>query len=289
MQNSNFGAPRPSRLAGPSWRIAGRLLLVLVSVLGFGALLAAADGMRMASLPVTPLEPLAQTRDLLADGQQEPPVSDGARVRVEGFLRGEPPTRGRFRNYALQKLSITHLEHRVAGSRYSRTRYTDATEQQTPRLWLYVDQLELGVPQPRVEVRLPRLWDGEQLLMPSIRGTVGDAGTIPNNVFEDLTYQNENLGHQHGAVQPGQDWELWTVPNNTRVTVVATARRDNGRTVLEIERGLGCALSPDPWQQMTADARSKALGQLTLAVICLSPLAWKGWKWARRRRLAAST
>lgn len=289
MRNSNGVSgkylPSPELKGQPPgliWKILGRAALVLVSLLGLAGLISAFEASRMAMLPVTPLEPLAQTRDVLAEGGQAPPVRDGTRVRVEGFLRAEPPLAGRAQTYALQKLQVTHLEHRVLGGRTSRTRYTDAVEQETPRLWLYPDDVELPMERPRVEVRLPRLWDGEQLLISPILGQVTDAGTIPNNVFAELTFKNEKV-----QPQPGQDWELWSIRQNTRVTAVAKARLDTGRVLLDIERGVDCALSPDPWEKMRSAARRNALGQLALGLVCLLPLAWKGWKWIRRRRPAS--
>lgn len=278
--------PRPGRALGLFWKVIGRVVLVLVSLFGLGGLFGAAQAVRMARLPVTPLAPLTRTVDLsLSTHQvQPPPIQDETVVRVEGFLRAEPPLGNNAGEYALQKLHVTHIERRLVGGRYSSTRTTDALSQETPRLWLYEDDVEAPAARPGVEVKLPELWDGEQLLITPVVGEVGEAGTIPNNVFAQLTHKNQRV-----SPQPGQEWELWTIRQNSRVTVVATARLDTGRVLLELERGTGCALSPDPWDKMTGGARKAALGQLVIGAICLSPLAWKMMKWARRKRRAAST
>ena len=268
------------------WKIVGRVAFWGASLFGLCALIGTLEGSRLALLPVTPLEPLAQPIDLAAamTSVREPPVRDGSRVRVEGFLRSDPPRIGQHgKRYALQKLRVTHIERRLVGGHSSSTRRTDLVSQSgggESRLWLYVDEPEVST--ERVEVRLPRLWDGEQLQITPIRGTVGDAGTIPNNVFAELALDRVQP-------EPGQEWELWSIQHNARVTAVATAKLEMGRVVLEVERGTGFALSPEPWAQITKGARQVALGQLALGVICLSPLAWKIGKRARRKRRSTST
>lgn len=268
------------------WRVVGRLALWIVSLLGACGLWSAWVEASLASLPVTPLEPLAQQAGLAwaLSGEAkppEPPLRDGSRVRVEGFLRGEPPLLGSGgHRFALQKLSVTLLERRLTGGRYSSTRRTIAVQTQTPRLWLYASQAG----SQRVEVRLPRLWSPDQILLSPIQGRVTDAGTIPNSIFEHLS-----PAITAPAPEPGQEWELWTIPQSTRVTVAATARLDLGRVLLDIEPGSGSVLSPDPWDEITRGARKAALEQLALGLICLSPLAWKTRKYLSRRRRAAAS
>ena len=249
-----------------------------LTFLGLGGIGGALEGWRAANERERPLAPLCATIDISTSYQDGPPYAaeDGALVHVEGFLRAAPAlgTRGAIgvKSYALQQL-------RVEQGRASRLFRVP----NPPRLWLYVDPESEPGASGRVEVRLLPFWTGDEISAGAERGEVGVAGTIPNNVAVALSPEIEAP-----LPEAGQHWTLWSIAQGERVVVVARARHESGRIVLSSERGQACIVSQQPWPRLMSNANIWATGQFLLGALCLAPLCWKSWKWARRKSPAST-
>ena len=251
------------------------LALGALTFLGLGGMGGALEGWRIANERERPLAPLCATIDISASYPDGPPyaVEDGALVHVEGLLRAEPAFLARgARSYALQQLRV----EQGSASRLFRV-------PNPPRLWLYVDPESEPGASGRVEVRLPPLWTGDEISAGSKHGAVGVAGTIPNNVAVALSSEIEAP-----LREAEQHWTLWAIAQGERVVVVARARHEAGRIVLSSERGQACIVSQQPWPRLMSNANIWAAGQFLLGALCLSPLGWKSWKWARRKSTAST-
>ncbi len=237
----------------------------------------ARDERSLPSLSLTPLRSLVPAPGAAADAAVNLSPSDGALVWVEGWLCGDPPIaayESPDQLYALQCLRVTHeVVWDTPGETVHRPWiYTDYRHNYRPRLWLNV-----GLPgeeEGRVEVCLPKNW---RRFSSGAFQTVAKVHTpvaAPENIKRMLALQ---------SVVParGQEWELWAIPQNAHVTVLAPAHLRQGRVVLELDKSRFGLVSPGTWQYVAAPSLPLwvEIGGLGLLVFLASlPLLWHYWK-----------
>ena len=235
--------------------------------------LKARDERGLPSLSLTPLRSLVPAPGTSVDTPASPPLSDGALVWVEGWLCGDPPVAAHEfpdQLYALQCLRVTHeVIWDTPGETVHRPWiYTDHQRNYRPRLWLNVGAG--GVGEGRVEVSVPKNWRRFSSRDFEMVAKVDTPVVAPENIERALALQ---------SVVPvrGQEWELWAVPQNAHVTVLAPAHLRQGRVVLELDKSRFGLMSPGAWQYVAAPSLPlwvEICGLSLLVFLASLPLLW---------------
>ena len=236
------------------------VLLALSLFFGAASLWAAVANGGLAKAPLTPLSEVASR-------------AGTGNIRVEGAIYGEPPLTSRDgQSLALQKVAIEYLEQRLITGRYSSTRKHLYSKIASSRLWL-------GEGANRIEVKLPRLWDGDALGLESQTADVGLDGAIPPRIAAMMSPAFNDLP----TLKPGYTFLLWSLKQGQTVTVWSEVETQDGRPVLQLKPSDGL-ISARPFGEMARLSTRSNRGQIVIALLLLGvPFLVLRNRWKARR------